>query len=1079
MAEYIQTVGFALDAARELLTAARSVTEARHVLRKIVDRADLIEASLRSIQDILSDMDERLRPMISPDRYQRLQGPLVMCVNSCERELNESFSLLDSRGARVTTPTIMQRLKVAAKNQKIQEDRVTLDSIISSLNMSISTVNAALHLIQLDPRENSGARRQSQTAFRVTLDLLYEKTQRYNEQVQSRQTELERDAQSEAEATINYPLTPIDSLHPLGDPHETPGAHLSNSDADVATVTVGSESKNESHMNTPHSGRSLNVVADHTESASKLQNVKRSLERQAKDNEWSILHQALYSHDIDTIELLLRDTQGLTNAVDSKGQTPLHHCAKGGAISNRLGKATALLHNGAEVNSEDHSEPKRTPLYLAVQATCTPEQEELVELLVQLGANTDTTHLPDRWVNYACLKRDKLLVEAERRRVEFRSLRRPEGEQRRRLLEEEAHLKKEDQLLRKEQHHHHKLPEHDAPLHNGKDAEVVTAQAKDCLQQLASSQGVRNLRYLIHDKYRLDVWIWSRRHAHEADQDIIELECKRSDAILQQIHLTVNEWEENRFSREEWKIAKRIKDSLLRPDQRAFWGDNQQWDSRRSYAADTSWGAQLVDQEISKVTELMKDMGEASSQNDSQTAMNGVSEFLDGRTPSTANKDDEHSEVKGSYHHQVSNAIQVELDQILTLVNAGFTIWGLGERVNSKKVVKVEPVLSPSSDGRNTGNKALQGGPHASSIVGGSVGRSNAKASPTTLLSTRPPTSKMIGGDMTSTSPVLADLELERPLTPLQAENYPSGSFSSLEDPAKNPVSSNLAEQGHTDLKVDGTIDSVGAEQTDECRIEVRQLQSGGIVASEGNIHISQDTRDKPTAEENEGLDTAESSVTPLQRTQRPPEGPLFIWPSTNWLDHAILDDTITLLQRTIRLITYSLRPRVRPGYQRLQWTCSCGRQIYGDYTGQSVLSLAAKFRSESTEDSNRKLAASASVRSRVGNDEQPPSAQGAPLSPSTSHTRSSSGSSSIPSGHLSGPSPELLKTISATSITQPSTETKPVQCFLGLCNNRSKHLISLGDIPLVDANGKRCIRNDFELFGKFSYILGRAMHFR
>ena len=97
--------------------------------------------------------------------------------------------------------------------------------------------------------------------------------------------------------------------------------------------------------------------------------------------------------------------------------------------------------------------------------------------------------------------------------------------------------------------------------------------------QNASVGCVRHLRGLMREKYRLDIYVWSMREVQKADREIIEKDCAKADAILQEIYFIVNAWEEDQFEPEEWKIANKIKDNLtVNASKHAIWGDLPPWD---------------------------------------------------------------------------------------------------------------------------------------------------------------------------------------------------------------------------------------------------------------------------------------------------------------------------------------------------------------------------------------------------------------------------------------------------------------------------------------------------------------------
>ena len=98
----------------------------------------------------------------------------------------------------------------------------------------------------------------------------------------------------------------------------------------------------------------------------------------------------------------------------------------------------------------------------------------------------------------------------------------------------------------------------------------------------ASRQTVRKLRELIRERYRLDVYVWSKRKVAKGNRKVIMVQCRKSDAILQEIYFIVNAWEEDLFDPEDWKVAKKIKEGLSQQDQHAVWGDLPPWDRKES-----------------------------------------------------------------------------------------------------------------------------------------------------------------------------------------------------------------------------------------------------------------------------------------------------------------------------------------------------------------------------------------------------------------------------------------------------------------------------------------------------------------
>ncbi|CAN9171282.1 unnamed protein product [Alternaria sp. RS040] len=63
-----------------------------------------------------------------------------------------------------------------------------------------------------------------------------------------------------------------------------------------------------------------------------------------------------------------------------------------------------------------------------------------------------------------------------------------------------------------------------------------------------------------------------------------------------------------------------------------------------------------------------------------------------------------------------------------------------------------------------------------------------------------------------------------------------------------------------------------------------------------------------------------------------------------------------------VRMIRELVRPKVRPGYKRLEWTCTCGEFLYGDFeekTPGSLDQLAARLKQQSGQDSQHGAPAS------------------------------------------------------------------------------------------------------------------------
>lgn len=168
------------------------------------------------------------------------------------------------------------------------------------------------------------------------------------------------------------------------------------------------------------------------------------------------------------------------------------------------------------------------------------------------------------------------------------------------------------------------------------------------------------------------------------------------------------------------------------------------------------------------------------------------------------------------------------------------------------------------------------------------------------------------------------------------------------------------------------------------------------------------------------------------------------------------------------------LRPRPKDGFCRLEWTCSCGQPMYGDYTSSRHGIFARKLSElcgksiqnansydipmpillgPSTEIDSQTLSLGANSSSSKPASHGVGTANQRSSSPSSSSTTSSDGS-------------VLSQVSSSTSISLPSSEAVPVQSYLELCVNRNKYLTRVGEIPIVNAEGDYLVKSDFELFG-------------
>lgn len=79
-------------------------------------------------------------------------------------------------------------------------------------------------------------------------------------------------------------------------------------------------------------------------------------------------------------------------------------------------------------------------------------------------------------------------------------------------------------------------------------AEVEERRAKQVYN--ASPEGVRYLRGLIREKYRLDIYVWNKRKVQRANRKLIMRDCLKADGILREIYSIVNTWDQSCFETE-------------------------------------------------------------------------------------------------------------------------------------------------------------------------------------------------------------------------------------------------------------------------------------------------------------------------------------------------------------------------------------------------------------------------------------------------------------------------------------------------------------------------------------------------
>jgi hypothetical protein len=162
-----------------------------------------------------------------------------------------------------------------------------------------------------------------------------------------------------------------------------------------------------------------------------------------------------------------------------------------------------------------------------------------------------------------------------------------QAQQNQRLAAEQAHqqrmaaqYEREQRIMAEQEQHRRQALEREARDRRNQEAE--REQRKLERQQNAGLANIAELRTLIREKYRLDVWIWSQRRigkVQKANRKIILVECKKADDLMKRIYAVVQGWEEDLFpDKDEWIIAESIKRLLLRKEQHVVWCETPPWD---------------------------------------------------------------------------------------------------------------------------------------------------------------------------------------------------------------------------------------------------------------------------------------------------------------------------------------------------------------------------------------------------------------------------------------------------------------------------------------------------------------------
>ncbi|KAK4952821.1 transcriptional regulator swi6 [Elasticomyces elasticus] len=147
------------------------------------------------------------------------------------------------------------------------------------------------------------------------------------------------------------------------------------------------------------------------------------------------------------------------------------------------------------------------------------------------------------------------------------------------------------------------------------------------------------------------------------------------------------------------------------------------------------------------------------------------------------------------------------------------------------------------------------------------------------------------------------------------------------------------------------------------------------------------------------------------------------------------------------------LRPRTRRGFRRFEWTCTCGKSLYGDYavTDEQSARSFEEFLSSF---------ASAGANMPSGN----LAGQGAAAASNSGVAGTGSSSTR--------PAPAACQSQAAGPNSAPNTATVTTlgfpddrPAFFELCVRQSSHITRLGEICLSDGAGRRIVRSDADLF--------------
>lgn len=113
-------------------------------------------------------------------------------------------------------------------------------------------------------------------------------------------------------------------------------------------------------------------------------------------------------------------------------------------------------------------------------------------------------------------------------------------------------------------------------------------------QRNSSKESVRQLRELVRERYRLDLYIWSERDVLPADRELVMRDCQRADDRLRRIYTIVSCWDEEFFAKKDWDAAKKIKEGILAAKAEGghlLWAQKPPWEyeSDRESLSDDGW----------------------------------------------------------------------------------------------------------------------------------------------------------------------------------------------------------------------------------------------------------------------------------------------------------------------------------------------------------------------------------------------------------------------------------------------------------------------------------------------------------